>query len=208
MTITCPWCGTSYLQFQPNCKNCGGPLQPPPRVLKVVSQAEEPIPAPPPPPRPISDRYAWRLLRSDGYTIAAGIFLLLGFIFTITGLPLMVAIITALAGLPFFLLGLAFLVGGGIMLVWRYQIALRIVRVLREGTATEGRILSLEMNPSVKINGSHPWKVEYGFQVNGREYTSNMSTLNIPGPHHHPGRRVCVLYLPEAPEISSLYPHP
>ena len=25
--VTCPWCGTAHLEFQPNCKNCGGPLQ-------------------------------------------------------------------------------------------------------------------------------------------------------------------------------------
>ncbi len=25
--VICPWCGTNYPAFQPNCDKCGGPLQ-------------------------------------------------------------------------------------------------------------------------------------------------------------------------------------
>lgn len=205
--VTCPWCGTSYLEFQPNCRNCGGPL-PPARRAESASPADEPPPAPPPAPRSISNRYAWRLMRSDGYAITGGIFAFLGFLFIVIGLPLVFAIVTIFVGLPFTLLGLGFLGVGVGLLVWRHQQALRIVRVLRDGQAAEGRILTLEMNPSVRVNNRHPWEIEYQYQVFGREYVDRITTLNTPGPQHQPGQPVWILYLPQTPENSSLYPHP
>jgi hypothetical protein len=111
-------------------------------------------------------------------------------------------------GIPFALIGLVFLGVGGGLLASRYQYASRVVRVLREGTATVGRIVNVAENYSVQVNNRHPWAIEYQFQVNGREVTGHVSTLTPPGSSIQPGRRACVLYLPENPEINSLYPHP
>ena len=107
--ITCPWCGTNYAVFQPNCTNCGGPLPTPrenPPAGAGTVQPEEPLLMPPPAPRPFSNSYTWKLLMSDGWAIAAFVFILLGGIFTVTGIGLTVAIITAFVGIPFAGLGL------------------------------------------------------------------------------------------------------
>ena len=67
--ITCPWCGTNYLTFQPNCNNCGGPL---PLVDEKPNApgSSENVQPPPRAPRPVSDRYVWRLMTSGaGLTV-------------------------------------------------------------------------------------------------------------------------------------------
>ncbi len=209
--IICPWCGTQYAAFQPNCKNCGGALQPAAQAadLNVAAAFEQDrISMPPPPPRPISDSYALKLLMSDGFAVAAGIFALLGGIFSMLGIILTIAIITAFVGIPFALLGFLFLGIGAAVLYWRYQSAQKIVRVLREGQATEGRILNVDQNLSVRVNQRHPWTISYGFQAYGRDYTGTVTTLTPPSEQIQMKKATCVLYLPDSPEINSLYPHP
>src|SRR5947209_5323450 len=150
--IICPWCGTNYLTFQSNCGNCGGPLRAVDGKI-TPSMASEDIPTPPLAPRPISSKYAWRLLLTDGWSIVALVFGLLGFIFSLVGAGLTLGVVTALVGIPFLLLGLAFLGTGGGMLVWRYQAAQKIVSVLREGAATRGQIVDVQENYHTRING-------------------------------------------------------
>jgi len=214
--VTCPWCGTHYARFQPNCKNCGGPLPLPPKPpeprgpVSVLdfARAEIPLLEPPPPPRAISGAYTWKLLASDGWAIAAFVFLLLGGIFACVGVPMVVSIVTAFVGIPFALLGLAMFAGGGLISVWRYDVQRKIVQVLREGTAAEGRITGMDVNASVQVNGRNPWIISYAFNVMGRDYQGRVTTLNHPGPQHRPGQRAYVLYMPAAPEQNALYPHP
>ena len=207
--ITCPWCGTHYAAFQSNCKNCGGPLPPPTQAAAPEREAPaaRSVP-PPPPPRPISDSYVWRLLAADGGAIVAGIFAMLGAIFLIVGVPLTIGIITAFVGLPFAGLGIVLLGVGGLVLVRRYEAAQKTVSALRHGEAARGQITDLEENLSVRVNGRHPWTIKYQFQVNGRNYEGKVSTLNRPDPQLQPGKAAYVLYLPEAPELNALYPHP
>ncbi len=82
--IICPWCGTNYLTFQTNCGNCGGPLLTIDEKI-TSSIVSEDIPTPPLVPRPISPKYAWRLLFTDGWAIAGLVFGLLGVIFSLVG---------------------------------------------------------------------------------------------------------------------------
>lgn len=209
--ITCPWCGTHYAAFQSNCKNCGGPLPPPAQAAAPAPEREAPaarsVP-PPPPPRPISDSYAWRLLAADGGAIAGGVFALLGAIFLFVGVPLTIGIITAFVGLPFAGLGAVFLGVGGWLLVRRYESAQKTVSVLRQGEAVSGRILEVRENYNVTVNNRHPWTITYQFQMNGRDYEGKVSTLNRPDLQLQPQKAAYVLYLPEAPEVNTLYPHP
>lgn len=208
--ITCPWCGTHYAAFQSNCKNCGGPLPPPAQAAAPAPEREADLlsPLPPPPPRPISDSYIWRLLAADGGAIAGGIFAMLGAIFTMVGVPLTIGIITAFVGLPFAGLGIVFLGVGGLVLVRRYEAAQKTVSVLRLGQAAPGRILEVRENYNVTVNNRHPWTITYQFQMNGRNYEGKVSTLNRPDPQLQPERPAYVLYLPAAPEVNTLYPHP
>jgi hypothetical protein len=183
------------------------PAETTPPVLEA-SLPEEGLPTPPPPPRAISDNYAWRLLLTDGWAIVAFVFGLLGAIFTLVGTILTLGIITAFVGIPFAGLGLLFLGGAGTVAFWRYQEAQKIIAVLRAGEAVEGQIVQVEENLNVQINQRHPWTIRYQFRVGGQAYEGRVSTLNVPGRELRPGKRACVLYLPNAPVQNMLYPHP
>ena len=219
--VTCPWCGTNYATFQSNCTNCGGTLPLP--AEKVSPDADEPLPSPPLAPRPISDSYVWRLLSTDAGAIVGFVFVVLGLISTIVGVGFVVVLgsvfafaqgvsaaggITAIIGIPFAVLGLLFLIVGGALGVWRYNQARQVVRVLRQGQATEGQIVELRENYRVRVNLRHPWIIQYQFRLGGRTFMGRVTTLNRPGPGLQPGKRVNVLYLPDAPEHNVLYPHP
>jgi len=209
--ITCPWCGTNYVAFQSNCQNCGGPL--PAQVQSPSSSEQVDLPEdfllrPPSPPRQISNGYVWRLLMSDGLAVVALVFGLLGVIFTLVGVGLTLGIVTAFVGIPFSLLGLLFLAAGAAIGAWRYLEAQRGVEVLRVGEAAEGQIVRVEQNQSVRINGRSPWVIGYRFNLDGRTYEGQVSTLNEPGSALQVGKRSYVLVLPQSPERNSLYPHP
>lgn len=208
--IHCPWCGTNYSAFQPNCKNCGG-LIPYSGVAPAIARSslpEEPALMPPPAPRPISNSYLWRLMFVDVWGIVGLVFALLGSIFTFVGIILTVAIVTAFVGIPFALLGIPFLAVGGAALYYGYQKAQKTIQVLREGQAVQGQIVNLEQNFNVRINRRYPWVISYHFRANGREYQGRVTTLNTPGPALQPGKTACVLYLQNVPEHNALYPHP
>jgi len=205
--ITCPWCGTSYVAFQSNCNNCGGLLQPVDEKT-TSSIPVEALATPPAAPRPIPQSYVWRLLSREGWLIPAFVFGVLGLVFSIVGAGLTIAILTAFLGIPFLGLGLAFLVAGGWMFIWRYQKAQKVVQVLREGEATRGKIIELQENDSVTVNGRHPWVIRYQFQARGQDQEGKVTVFNPPAEKLQTGKAICVLYLPAAPEWSSIYPHP
>jgi len=203
--ITCPWCGTNYLDFRPNCQNCGGPLPLPPQPGEA---REAPFIMPPPAPRPIADSFAWKLLYSDGWFIAGMIFSILGVTFSCIGVSFLLAVVTMLIGLPFALLGFAFLIGGCAIIFWRYQKARTTVRVLQVGQAVRGEIVSVEQNLNVRVNQQHPWEIVYRFSVSGGSFEGKVSTLKKLPETLQVGKSVAVLYLPENPAHNAIYPHP
>lgn len=200
----CPWCGTYYQIFQPNCRNCGGPILP----SEIEPEEGEGFAMPPPPPRPVPDSYFWKLLFNDSWGIIAFIFAILGACFSFLGVVLTVAVVTAFVGLPFLGLGLLFLSTGVIGLIMRGQEMKNIVLVLQHGLPLRGEITGIEENQMVSVNNRHPWKISYQFMLDGRMFEGEKSTLNIPSPTHQPGRTVCVLFLKDKPEINTIYPHP
>jgi hypothetical protein len=204
--ITCPWCGTNYQQFQSNCSNCGGPIQ----TVRETDRhrAADDLPVPPPAPRSIAPNYAWRLVFSDGWAVAAFVFLLLGSIFLLLSAGLTITIITAFVGIPFAGLGVLFLGAGIPLFIWRYRQARKTVTVLQTGDSTRGKITDVSMNPSVQVNGRNPWMIAYRFQFAGQEFSGQVTTLTPPGPQFQAGRATCILYLPESPQNNAIYPHP
>ena len=192
--ITCPWCGTSYATFRNNCKNCGGPLPLPPTDTTDLPIPD--LPEPPPAPRAFKGSFVWRKLGSDGWSIAAFVFLLLGFIFTLVGIPLIFVFFLCIL---FVLLGLAFLGAGVPIMIWRYQKAQQTLNVLRMGRAALGHIVDVTQNYNVTVNNRHPWTIHYGFQVGGQEYDGETSTLRPVGFTHQEGQPVYVLYLESDP---------
>ncbi len=208
--ISCPYCGTHFQTFQPNCKNCGGPL---PEIVPDPFQAVEDLLAPPPlvpppPPRSISNAYTWKLLMIDGWSIGAFILVLTGGIMLVTGIGLIFGIVTAIVGIPLAFIGGAMFVGGLALGIWRYQEIQKIVNVLRFGESAPGQITNVQENTTVAINDRHPWTIEYDFVVGDRLFSGKVTTLTPPGLHLQTGRNVYVLYLPSNPALSSLFPHP
>jgi hypothetical protein len=77
-----------------------------------------------------------------------------------------------------------------------------------EGEPVVGRIESTEANYSVQVNGRNPWTIAYRYHANGQDYEGKVTTLQTPGEALQAGCEAVVLYLPSAPQFSSLYPHP
>jgi hypothetical protein len=200
--ITCPWCKTSYIAFQPNCSNCGGPLP------AEQDRSTDELAWPPPAPRPFADSYAWRLAFSHAGTIAGIVLLMIGGTFIFLSVFLLLAVVTAIVGIPFFLLGMVSFIVGAILLRNGYNQALGTVNVLRFGEAVRGRVSDVQRNLMVEVNNRNPWVIRYQFQLNGASYTGQVTTLQDPEEHLQPGAAVCVLYLPAAPQENTIYPHP
>lgn len=129
--------------------------------------------------------------------------MILGGTFSLTGAGLIAAIITAIVGMPFLLLGLAFLGGGLGVFYWRYTEAQKALNVLRHGLATRGEITVLNQNYNVRINGRNPWTVGYKFSKDGKDYEGKLTTLNDPGVHLAPGSPAVILYLPDEPNTTA-----
>jgi hypothetical protein len=206
MYITCPWCGTNHVEFQSNCKNCGGVLPAPAQADAAAIQRK--LAMPPAPPREIASSFAWRWLLSDGWAISSIVFVILGGTFCITGVGLIAGIITAIVGIPLLLLGLVFLGAGVGVLFWRFTEAQKLLQVLREGQAIRGQITALDQNYNVRVNGRNPWSITYTFTLDGNEYSGKVTTLNNPSMLLAPGNPAVILYLPDEPKYNSLYPHP
>ena len=205
--IVCPWCGTAYTEFQSNCKNCGGTI-PPTVAVAGPAVSSGSLPVPPPAPREISNQYAWRLMLTDGWSIAAFVFSLMGVIFGMVGGGLTLGVVTAFVGIPFLAFGLAWFALGVSLLVWRYNKTIKIVEVLRDGVAVRGEVVDVQENYSVRINQRHPWVIRYQFQSNGQTFTGEVSTISPAGRDFQTGNAVSVLYLPADPQWNCIYPHP
>ncbi len=206
MIITCPWCGTNYTKFRSNCKNCGGVLPAPSKLEQGPKRRKLDMPTAPP--RVISPNYLWRLMLTDGWSISALIFVLIGGLFSSMGAGLTSFIITVFVGMPLLSIGLPLLIAGAGLLLWRYRTAEKRVKVLKYGLAAKGEILDLKANRYVRVSGRTPWKISYAFSLDDQEYKATVTTLNPPGPHLAPGRPTVVLYLEDNPQFNGLYPHP
>jgi hypothetical protein len=148
------------------------------------------------------------MLMTDGSGITAMILIIIGFIFTVIGVPMIIGIVSAVVGIPFTLLGVGMLVGGLALGIKLYHEKENIMNVLRFGESAEGEITSVEENYNVSINDRHPWLIEYDYVVGNRLYSGKVTTLNPPVMVLQPGKKIYVLYLPANPTKSSLYPHP
>jgi hypothetical protein len=161
--------------------------------------------APPPAPRLISGTYAWRLVLAEGLGIVALVFGLLGVVFGLVGVALASLLVTAPVGFPFLWIGLGFLVVALALGAWRYARARQLVNVLRIGEATQGQIIDVQRDYSVRVNRQHPWVIRYQFQAKARTYQGKVRTLNPAGAPLQAGETVWILYLPHAPQWNSVY---
>ena len=216
--VTSTWCGTNYAEFQSTCEKCGASLPLPEEsaldeALEAAQDAlrpaaQERLVVPPPAPRSVPGTVTWRIMGSDGWAIVGIVFGFIGAVFTIVGAGLTVGVVTAFVGIPFLLLGLVFLGFGGGALVWRYRLARDTVEVLRHGQPVLGRIESVHQNYNVRVNGRHPWTIEYRYDVDGRALAGKVTTLSQPDLSRQPGKQVYVLFMADEPEQNSIFPNP
>lgn len=210
--VTCPWCGSNYLDFQTNCRNYGGPLPLPENTSpEAISPwpTDLPPPRPPAPPRAISKRFAWKLLAISGVGITGMVFIFLGITFGLSGIFIMIfGPVVFLLGLIFALLGSVFVVLGGFLFVFGYRRAYQVVQVLRQGHETTGHIHEIRQDLSVTIQNNHPYITSYEFEVMGQVYHGRVNSINPPIPQYFPGAPATILFLPENPQVNALYPHP
>ncbi len=174
----------------------------------VPTPSTESLVAPPPPPRDVPRQVIWRILFSDGWTIAALVFSLLGFVFGVVGTALTISLVAVFVGLPFAGLGVLFLGAGIPILVWRYQMAHTTVEVLEQGEATLGEIVSVYQNYHVRVNGRYPWTVEYRYEVGGTQHRGKVTTLSRPDLSQQLGKQVYVLHMRDDPGQNTIYPSP
>ena len=204
--VTCPWCGTSYEEFQPTCSKCGGSLPLP--TKKAPETVMKHLRVPPPAPRELPRNYVWRILGTDAPAIVGGILGFIGLIFVLVGVPLILALAAVFVGLPFAMLGFVFLAVGVILLVWRYREAQATVEVLREGEPILGTIERVYQNFKVQVNGRNPWTIAYRFDALGKSREGRVTTLSQPSLSQEPGKPVYVLIEPGNPARNTIYPHP
>lgn len=204
--ITCPYCGTHYNTFQPNCNNCGGSLPQP--VVGEPESTDGDLVKPPPAPRNVPRNYIWRVFSSDGWFLAGGIIALVGSIFGVVGFGLTAGIVTAFVGIPFAAIGVVFFGGGAALVIWRYLEAEKIKTVLMGGESVLGEIEEIRQVANVRVNGRHPWTIKYMFEVNGRLYQGKITTLSQPDLSQRPGSDMYILYQSENPDLNTIYPHP
>ena len=192
--VACSWCGTNYTSFQPNCRNCGGPIAPPP--------GEHAGSLPPPAPRELPSGYMRRQLLKSPLLIMGAIFSLIGVPFTI-----IYPIIGISTGeLLFLLIGGCFSITGIIMVVFSMRTLRKKLQAFEFGEAVIGKVVEVYRDTSIKVNGRSPWAIVYEFDVQGRLYEGTVRSWEYSAQKRKPGQPLHVLYMKEEPEHNTIYP--
>ena len=179
--LECSWCSTTNkVTNETNCVNCGGPL---PAVPHNNDGLDKGLP-PGPTPRTLPKVYINKLKYKNIYFIIGIIFLVLFFWTVIFGI------------IGFFLM--------------RYGLktANKKIMALENGTNAEGVLIDIYKDRSQEINGKNPWLIEYEFTTEKGELITAKKTgaWNTNNRYRRPNDQVWVLYMPENPEISAIWP--
>lgn len=188
---TCSWCTTSYVNWQSQCQQCGGPLPPPPGM-----RLGDP---PPPAPRKLPARYVKRVRWSENIATLVG----LGFtaVGTLFAVPMLVNSVWLPLLVPGFLL-----LGGVSMFRYGWKIAEARLRAFRIGKAVEGKIHQVGVDATQHINGRHPARVVYHFLVGGQLQEGVIITFDSTASRRFSGQPVWVLYNEADPSENAIYP--
>lgn len=188
---TCPWCSTNYVNWKSSCDQCGGPLARPPGM--------EIGPRPPDAPRSIPKRYARKVMWTSNFMTLVGLgFVAVGSLFTI---PFLVNKLWVPS-----LIGMFFLVGGGIMFWTAFQAGRSRLRAFRYGKIVEGKVRSVRSDTSVSVNNQNPYKLIYHFPVGDTLQEGSIVTFDSTAWERQPGQPLWVLYDEKDPENSAIYP--
>jgi hypothetical protein len=161
-----------------NCKNCGGIL--PLDTAGIEGAGPKPGMAP----RLLPRKYVIR----TKYT--GNVMTIIGMVFTI---PFIWSVIFPIIG----------------VFLWRrgIQEANEELIPLRNGAVALGEIEKLEIDRSKHINGKSPWEITFLFDIGGRKHRGRVGNIfDDIDLQKHAGDKVWVVYMPENPELSSIWP--
>lgn len=142
------------------------------------------------------------MLSKNVLVIVGIVFGAIGFLFSgIFGLVALAAgewpmLAGAAFGSLFALIG-AFLFRSG----WRKGRA--ILRALEHGVAVVGNVTEVDIDRSVSINHRHPWKIRYAYEARGARHGEIQCWDDPPV---QAGQPVHILYSPDDPDESTIYP--
>lgn len=188
--ITCGWCGTKYINFQTNCKNCGGLLPVPPGM--------DAGPPPPEAPRRLPKGFERKVLWTGN------VFAIIGAIFLLVGLPLVVAM--------FFVHPLAPLIPavhatlGFLLFRHGRGKGQRTLNAFKNGRAVQGRITEIRKDTTTTVNNRHPWLIEYQFAVDNQAIDGSITTWDSTAQDRRRGQPIWILYVESDPEQNTIYP--
>ncbi len=188
---SCPWCTTTYVNWQSQCKQCGGPLPPPPGM-----RLGDP---PPPAPRKLPGTYVKRVRWTENIAT------LVGMGFTGVGLLMAVPMLVNKLWLPALFPGF-FLLGGVSMFRHGWKTAAGRLRAFGQGKAVQGRIERVSMDTTQQINGRHPWRVVYHFTIGDQWHEGQITTFDSTASLRSSGQPVWVLYNEADPTENAIYP--
>ncbi len=82
------------------------------------------------------------------------------------------------------------------------------MRVFRDGLEASGEVVNVRQDLAVRVNGQHPWKVDYSFWASKGGATRGTETFWGDKPAVKVGESVVVLYDPERPAQCALWTLP
>lgn len=174
--IKCPWCRSQFTNAV--ISNCTNCGGP------VEFQADTSLLGPKPPmaPRELPKKFVRRI------KYFGNVFTMIGMVFTI---PFIWSVIFPIIGI----------------FLWRKGIkeANDELIPLEHGNVVQGEIESITMDRSKTMNGQHPFVVNFSFSINGQTHTGNVGNIFDPILKRR-GDPVWVVYMPEDPNLSSVWP--
>ncbi|MFT5681230.1 MAG: hypothetical protein ACI8RZ_002136 [Myxococcota bacterium] len=192
----CGWCKTVNHGGGPNCINCGGPLPMPPR----------PDPGPPPPsaPRTLPSQFVRKRVYTSNFGVLWGVIFggvggLIGIVFLALTIVLLPMFFGALFGGLFFAVGL-------IVAVVSIRSAKAALAPLQRGDSAVGTVVSVDRNRSFTEDGRHPWLIDYTFTANDQTLGGTISSADPRMAGVEVGHSLHVVYLPEDPGQSAVWP--
>lgn len=157
---------------------------------------------PPPVPREPSDYMA--SVFKDVRILVGGLFVMVSSVFIVIGLGLLINGNAAGVFMTLFPL-IHFTVGAVLLTAGLRKRAMRR-EVIAGGAVELGTVTKTGRNRRTRVNGKHPFLIDYDFKIDGTSYSGQRSTLDDRITGNRIGDRVWVLHDPADPNRNVLWP--
>ena len=160
---------------------------------------------PPAAPRRLPGDYASNLLlRKNPMAIVGSAFAAFGGLFGFLGIGL--CFVQPFLGALFLLFGFVFGGAGLAMRSGSRRTPSKQIAALTHGVAAAGHIVGVHRDGSQSLNGQCPWRLEYVFQTASGPASGATTGWDAQHGLRRSGEEVWVVYLPQDPSASSLWP--